>query len=354
MARQFIIIVLLFTFHLNVFAQNDLKEDSIDQDRMPASMGALGDSITAGVLASFRRSEFWMPWNEFLIALKVLKLGISKEPNSLTNPQKSWAAGWDKQSEVFSHARRLSEIQNLKKQIPTFNAAVSGDESKHVLNEQLDNLKSWSQQNINQAFPDYVTIMVGPNDICAESSRHMVPVETYYSNIQKTVDEILASSPNSKLLVGSLPNIENLRAVAKDAKLHVGLSCEKLWETVNLCPTLTTEDDPIERQIIGQRVLEYNQALKDIVESRRDVYGDRVRFAEKTYEAEFNKDHLSVDCFHPNPEGQELLADTTFASSWWADKWADKKEQIKKRELKKKKALCNAQRASQGGKATGC
>jgi hypothetical protein len=179
----------------------------------------------------------------------------------------------------------------------------------------------------------------------------MVPVSTYYSNVVRVVDEVLTKSPNSKMLVGSIPNIESLRAVARNAKLHVGLSCEKLWKTIKLCPTLTTEDNPQERAIIAQRVIEYNQALRDIVQTRRDIFGDRIRYAKKTYEVAFTKDHLSVDCFHPNPEGQALLADVTFESSWWADKWTKRKAEIDAEIKRRKAAECRLKRARAGNHA---
>lgn len=313
-------------------------------------MGAFGDSMTAAAFGAFRRSQFWMPWKEFLILVKLIKLGITKDIDSVSSPTKSWAAGWDKSNDVFSHSRRLTEIQYLKKQISTYNAAVSGHESHHVVDLQLDDMNQWSRKNLNQEFPDYVTMMIGPNDICMESSRDMVSVNSYYSNVVRVVDEVLAKSPDSKMLVGSIPNIENLRNVAKDAKLHVGLSCEKLWKTIKLCPTLTTISDPNERAIISQRVIDYNAALADIVRSRREVFGDRVRFAKKTYDVPFTKDHLSVDCFHPNPEGQNLLADVTFDSTWWANKWPKRKAEIlEEAEHAAKEARCRAQR-NRGGR----
>lgn len=333
---------------MSTLAQAQLAKDG---ERMPASMGAFGDSMTAAALGAFRRSEFWMPWNEFVIFVKLVGLGLSGDNEYISNRSKSWAAGWDKSNDVFSHSRRLTEMQYLKKQIPTYNAAVSGHQSEDVVGSQIAKMNDWSRANLKQEFPDYVTLMIGPNDICAESTREMVPVSTYYSNVVRVVDEVLTKSPNSKMLVGSIPNIESLRAVARNAKLHVGLSCEKLWKTIKLCPTLTTEDNPQERAIIAQRVIEYNQALRDIVQTRRDIFGDRIRYAKKTYEVAFTKDHLSVDCFHPNPEGQALLADVTFESSWWADKWTKRKAEIDAEIKRRKAAECRLKRARAGNHA---
>jgi len=298
-------------------------------ERLPASMGALGDSMTAGALAMFRRQDFVLPWTEFLVAMRGLAYGLTNELNTIESRKLSWAAGYDKRRRVESHSFRLSKLANLKKQIPTFNAAVSGDESRHVWSRQLENLSNWSKATVQKPFPDYVTLMIGPNDACAETTAEMVSTNAYYSNVSRAVDEMLARSADTKIVVGSIPNIESLRSVAKDARLYWGVSCETLWEKVKLCPTLTTLSDPYERAIVGERIRDYNNALHDIVESRRAAFGDRIRFAAETYQQDFSANDLSIDCFHPNRHGQALLAEVTWQAGWWAKAWAKKQREIR-------------------------
>ena len=69
---------------------------------------------------------------------------------------------------------------------------------------------------------------------------------------------------------------------------------------------------------MAQRVRDYNYALRDLAETRARDFGDRVRFSEGAYGNNFTADDVSVDCFHPNPEGQNKIAESTWHGNWWA------------------------------------
>ena len=329
-------------------AQAADKERVESGERMPASMGALGDSMTAGALAMFRRQDFVLPWTEFFVALRALRFVATKEFNSIESRKLSWASGYDTRRRVESHAFRLSQIQNLRKQLPTFNASVTGAESENVLADQVARMNEWSKKNIKKEFPDYVTLMIGPNDACADTVAEMVSTEKFYSNVSRSIDELLARSPDTKIVVGSIPNIETLRNVAKDSRVYWGFSCEKLWEKANLCPTLTTLSDPYERAIVTARIKDYNNALEEIVESHREEFGDRIRFAPKTFKEEFTANDLSIDCFHPNQAGQARIANATWDASWWTQEWKSKRLDLDKRDAKlaQERKACMARRAA--------
>lgn len=323
---------------------------------LPKTMGSIGDSMTAGALASFRRQHFILPWEQIRILAKLVHYGTSRDMDAVEARHLSWAGGYDKHRKVYSHSYRLSAMAGLDdRAIPTANVAVSGAESADIYDQML-RLNEWSENNHDQAYPDYVTLMIGPNDVCADSAREMVSDTDYYSNVTNVVDEILSKSPKTKIMMGGIPNIESLRRVARKARLHVGLKCEQLWKTIKICPTLTTIDDPNERAMVANRVAQYNTALRDIASTRSESHGDRIRYANKPYEMEFTSKDLSVDCFHPNPEGQQKLADSTFESTWWADKWEPVKKQIEAKAEAEKKRRCNRarRRSSKGRRVPGC
>ncbi|NCN40648.1 hypothetical protein GW916_05300 [bacterium] len=307
---------------------------------LPRHIGNLGDSMTAGALADFKRQDFKLPWTEIKLLVKLLQFGATKDIAKVEARQLSWAGGYDKNQNVYSHSHRLSAISGLDHQMPTANVAVSGNESRHMWDQAM-RLNEWSENNFDQAYPDYVTLMIGPNDICQDRTQDMVPVRDYHANISQVVDEVLSQSPRSKILLGSVPNIESLRNVAKDKYLHVGLTCEKMWKTIKLCHTLTTEESPNERAKIAQRVIDYNDALQDIADSRSQSYGDRVRLSRAAYGVDFTADDLSVDCFHPNVIGQEKLADVSFSDSWWADEWPRVKERLEAQKAEKERKRCS-------------
>ena len=212
--------------------------------------------------------------------------------------------------------------------IPLYNAAISGEESKHIA-AQLEVLEDWSHKNLGQNVPDYVTLLIGANDICQDTAEQMVDERTYYSNVVATIDEIQRQNPKTKVLISSLPNIDALHNIAIDQPLFVGTTCKDIWKTIKLCHTLTLEDNPVERQKIAQRVLQYNTALQNIAQDRGA--NGKVKFAKSIYDVKFTANDISVDCFHPNPHGQQMLSDASFSDGFWGDDWEKNKNVVQAR-----------------------
>jgi lysophospholipase L1-like esterase len=286
----------------------------------PASMGTLGDSMAAGFLAHFNRTTAKLPWNQALFFASLGSFVVTEETAFMEARELSWSSGLDFRKRVKSHAHRLGF--NFLSSRKVINAAVSGAESNDLIEQQIFDLNQKSRRQLKQEFPDYVTFQIGPNDACAERVEDMRSPGEFYGNIYGALDFILHESEKTRVLVPYIPNIERLRAVAKDAKVFpfsaIGIrTCEDLWKVAKVCPTLTTVNDPELRKIVAERVVEYNQAIQDVVDRLSSLYGDRIRASKRVYDVEFTADYLSVDCFHPNKIGQNVLAEETFKDTWW-------------------------------------
>jgi lysophospholipase L1-like esterase len=292
--------------------------------RLPASMGALGDSITAGAIASYSREQASNPLVQTFLLGKLLRGILTKDFSSVESPDFSWSTGLDSRQRVMSHAQRLRALVNAQPDAPRFvahNSAISGAVARTVRTRQLPELQAWSRLTLGQDAPDYVTLLIGPNDICADKVEDMTSTADYIADVSAVVDEMLEKSPRTRVLMVGLPNIASLQGVAREAKLigrgHIAGTCGELWKTAKFCPTLTLEDDPANRAIIAERVLQYNEALANLATQRATQFGDRIRFADKVYGHAFTADDISIDCFHPGPRGQNILADESWKSSWW-------------------------------------
>ncbi len=304
----------------NPIRNPDLKSH---QNFKPRSMGALGDSMTAGFLAHFQRQTSKLPWNQAWLLTQIAAFGLSQETRFLESPGLSWATGLDSKNIVKSHARRLLSL-GLKSGRNVINESVTGDASQELLMSQIHNLNKASRSRFGTQYPDYVTLLIGANDACAETTEEMEDLGTFYARFYMVTEELLWNSPKTHVLVSHLPNIEKIRAIAKDASVFgfdtLGITtCQDLWETINLCPTFTTLSDPLERQKVSTRISQYNQVMSDVTKQLRGRYGDRLRLSKRAYEVEFTPDHLSLDCFHPNARGQNMLSEETWKDSWWSD-----------------------------------
>jgi hypothetical protein len=294
-------------------------------EELPNSMAALGDSITQAAFAKYPRQDaqkFETLTGMFLDGMLALagKLKDKDRFHGIEANELSWATGLDKNFRVISHAKRL---QYLNPKIKILNAAISGGDSGTVSDKEVLNLRKWSVKNLKKQFPDYVALLVGPNDICGDGKRDpMTEDSVFHERIQRVVDTILTGNKNTKIMISTIPNIASLRDVAKNAPAFRNPTmntCLKVWERVTFCKNIQLNED---RTVQFKAVERFNQMLRDIAFDANQLNGgDRVRVSEAVYNYSFNADDLAVDCFHPNYIAQNKLADFTFEDTWWSREW---------------------------------
>ena len=285
---------------------------------LPKNMAAIGDSITAGALAGFKRSDAHNPLIIFKLLYFIGKVGYLRSLNAFESRNRSWATG--SSSQVRTHYTRLREMARAEGQeLAAYNAAVSGSTSYNI-KEQVDAVLRWSNRSLGQGAPDYVLLAIGANDACQNLNEWMTPVSQYANNIRNAVYKILEANPNSKVLVSGIPNLEHLRRVAENSWLGLPpmSTCKNMWATHNFCNNVLLEPNPEKVRDVTKRIWAYQDEIEYI---RRDAdarFGkDRVRFSYEVHNYAFTDDEISIDCFHPNTKGQQVISDVTWKKSWW-------------------------------------
>lgn len=308
MKKMTLLLTLSFLQHTTLVSAQ--KESS--SPHLIRSMGVLGDSISAGFLSKHSRGNPSSLQTGFLLQQLINSRWMKGASKAFETPETSWAGGFKQNDGVESHFKKLSRL-NLSSPIKLHNAAVSGAESNDVLVDQIRDLQTWSRNNLKQESPDYVTLLVGANDICAKNISEMIPVQDFERNIALIIERTVGKSPRTTLLLSSLPNIENLRKVALNARVFKDkpLTCGDLWKSLKICPTLTTLEGP-DRLAVKERVEQYNLALATLSAEYNKLYPNQIIYSSALYETEFTENHLSVDCFHPNAKGHALISEKTW------------------------------------------
>lgn len=307
---------------------------------LPTSMGAIGDSISRAALAHLHRSDAKYPWVKANFLSRATGYGLFNLGKSLDKVGLSWSTGrgvrfWEdipkrlfgnpfrffgRHHPVKSHLYRLQK--RLGHRLPSYNAAVTGQTSNRIWH-QWQHLHAWSRKKLKQGAPDYVTLLIGANDVCQSDPARMTSVIRYQENVSEVVDAILHAHATTRLLIVAIPDVTQLYGVAAKAKLGgygpFNMSCKRFWSLVKVCPTLTKPLPPHQRKLATERLHDYNNVLSEITQSRRQQFGDRIRFSAQVNDYQFHKNDLAIDCFHPNSRGQNHIADITWADSWWAD-----------------------------------
>jgi lysophospholipase L1-like esterase len=239
-------------------------------DNSPFIMGALGDSITTAVNAN--------GW------------GASVE--------ESWATGASSSGAVNSHYRRLKE--HLGTEIQRYNVAQGGATSASL------------EQQVNQLLkvtPDYVTVLIGANDVCSWQGGYEEKIAAYLSKTRKALQRIITANSQVKIYLAPVPNLLRVWEVGRQ---H---SCQWFWDLTNVCAgVFHSSRTPADRQDFMARVTRMNAGLQTLA----DDHPDTIKFASSLVDLPISWTHLSPhDCFHPSLAGQNLIAEKTWESGWY-------------------------------------
>lgn len=240
------------------------------EDKASYVMGALGDSITMAFNAG----------------------------GPLDHPANSWSVGWSKN--VDSHYERLLNIYD---DVAAYNAARSGAKA--------DELDTQISKLLKKATPDYVTILMGANDICSWPADHSKYLDQYNQNMTAGVERLIKANADIKIVLAPVPNMLQLWKVGRVN------NCQGKWNLYNFCsPLLGEKRTDAERAAFVDRLNDLNGTIEQIA----NEHAENVRFAQSIATAPFEWKHISnLDCFHPSMAGQSFLADESWKDGWFAE-----------------------------------
>ncbi|WP_436788390.1 SGNH/GDSL hydrolase family protein [Yinghuangia sp. YIM S10712] len=236
----------------------------------PASMAALGDSITRG-------------YDACSIPLKDC-------------PSKSWATGDD----VNSQAKQLGVARDA-----VFNNARTG--------ARMSDLAAQAQKAVGQRV-EYVTVLMGANDACRDKESQMTSVADYERQLREGLAVLRQGLPGVRVLVVSVPDIGRLWEVARGERLARAVWSSGICQTMLEDPESTKMDDVERRQRVRDRVTAYNDVLRRVC----GEWQEQCRYDGGAVNAHrFGKGDLSRwDWFHPGEKGQGILADLTMRAGF--------------------------------------
>lgn len=217
------------------------------------------------------------------------------------HPAQSWSTGNGAYDGIQSHYERLLSLRPAIKG-SNFNDAKSGAQAR--------DLPKQAETAVSQG-AEYVTILVGANDLCTSSASTMTPVADFTAYIDQSLAKLNQMSPRPRVFVSSIPNIYQLWNV-----LHTSSVAQWVWSSANICQSmLSTSNTEEQRQLVVQREEAFNRAL----ETACGKYSQICRWDNRAvYSYSFSTSDVSVlDYFHPSLKGQATLAGITWRASYW-------------------------------------
>lgn len=276
MTRRFTIRTVLATA---VVALSALLPDAAAAVTYPRVMAATGDSMTRAFNTGF------LPFTD--------------------NPAASWSTGTD--GRVNSHYLRLRAVSPTGK-LAAHNDARSGAKMAD-LNGQMTTAVSQGA--------DYITVLMGANDVCTSSEGSMTSVQTFRTQFTTAMNTVTSQLPRARILVVSIPDIHHLWEV-----LHTNFLARVTWNTFAVCqsmlanPGSTVQADVDRRQRVKDRNVAFNNVLADVCAQYTQCRFDG--FA--AFTTQFTSSDVSTrDYFHPSISGEAKLASVTWQVSFWAN-----------------------------------
>lgn len=219
------------------------------------------------------------------------------------NPSASWSTGTS--STVVSHYSRLLAV-NLSIKGKNYNDAKSG--------AKMADLAGQMTKVVSQKV-DYVTVLMGGNDLCTSSEATMTSTADFEAQFQTAMKTITANSSNTLVFVASIPSAYHLWEVLKDNS-----SARSTWRLFGVCqsmlanPLSTAQADVYRRARVNQREVEFNSILQKVC-----VVYTQCRFDDgAVFTYAFTAVDISTrDYFHPSITGQKHLAEVTWKAGYW-------------------------------------
>jgi lysophospholipase L1-like esterase len=239
----------------------------------PSSIASTGDSITRAF------NDCWFPYVDC--------------------PSASWTTG----TSSYSHYTRLRAL-NPAITGRTYNHAASGADMADFAGQ---------VQGVIGRGAEYVTIMMGANDVCASSEGAMTPVDDFRSLFAAAMASLTASLPNARVFVSSIPDVHQLFALYR-----FDVRANAVWAIAGICQSMLANPlsngaaDVARRARVRQRNIDYNTVLGQVC-----AFYTLCRFdGNAVFNTAFTRSDVTTrDYFHPSVNGQAKLAAITWGAA---------------------------------------
>jgi lysophospholipase L1-like esterase len=217
------------------------------------------------------------------------------------HPAHAWSTGGDASDPVKSHYERILALQ----------PAIAG---KNYNNAKAGAKMAAAADQASQAVSQgakYVTILLGANDVCTSSPSSMTSVATFRAQFRRAMETLHTGLPGVRIFVSSIPNVYRLWKMFRN-----NLTAQAVWYSAQICQSMLS---PFNNEETRQKVLAREKAFNGVLAEVCTQYS-RCRFdGYQVFSFPFEPKHVSkLDYFHPNLNGQAILASLTWSRSWWS------------------------------------
>ncbi|MBA3348649.1 MAG: hypothetical protein H0T13_08830 [Actinobacteria bacterium] len=157
---------------------------------------------------------------------------------------------------------------------------------------------------------EYVTVLMGANDVCASSESGMTPVATFGAQFEQALVTFTTGRPGARIFVSSIPDIHQLFSVYR-----WDVAANSVWAIAGICQSMVAYPfsnlpwDVARRASVRQRNIDYSTQLAQV-----SAFYTTCRFdGNAVFNTAFVRPDITTrDYFHPSVNGQAKLAAATW------------------------------------------
>ena len=217
-------------------------------------------------------------------------------------PQYSWSTG--------NNTRVDSQYLRILARNPGINGRAYNDARTGAMMADLDGqLKAAAAQGAQ-----YVTVLMGANDLCTSSVSTMTPTATFKGQLDQALFDFYTADRSAHLYLSSLPNLFQLWST-----LHTNPVAESTWTAFHICQSMLrlTNSDAQRQQVVAQEQADNTVLATECARAVSlgvDCHWDNLAGYDFNFPA---SDISTIDFFHPNLAGQNAVAALTWAAGYW-------------------------------------
>jgi lysophospholipase L1-like esterase len=217
------------------------------------------------------------------------------------HPRHSWSTGGAPLDGIRSHYERLRAL----------NPAIQGRNHNDARRgARMRDAAAQAQTAVTQR-AEYVTILMGANDVCTSSRSTMTSVADFRAQFTAAMNVLASGLPvGAHVFVSSIPNVYRLWELFRGNPV-----ARLVWSAAGICRSmLSSANTEQDRQAVLERERAFNGVLAEVC----GLYA-LCRFDENAvFDYRFTASQVSkLDYFHPSRSGQAALASVTWQASWW-------------------------------------
>jgi len=255
----------------------------------PKRLSSTGDSMTEAIDAELPGANHWASWSngyhgfwQWLFCL----------------------------TDVNSHNQRITKNFGCRGR-RNYMEAVSGADMFDF---------PWQAQQAVDHKAQYVTVLMGHNDVCQHDFADIPTDEEYEENFREGMKTLKTGLPEgATVYVVGIVDIYRLWDIAQHKKALGIVDCEVLWAFTLFdlfpCGTMLNPlNSEAERRFTQGRNIQFNKILEAVTAEYEATDPDHYYlFTPAVFEYPFVESHVSdIDCFHPSASGQKRLSQITW------------------------------------------